>query len=304
MPDPGVRSDSGGTALAAIRHRAARLASGLPPQDAFSTRPGPALRRGAHGRRRAGSGDSFWQFRSYQAGEPAARIDWRRSARADSLYVREREWDSAQDVWIWVDPAPGMDFRSADAPESKRDRALLLALALAHVAVAAGERVGLYGHHERAAGGVYGMDRLLAGLEAAALEDRDDDPPDTAAPLGRGHLILLSDFLGRDLERTRAALSRLVSRPVTGHLVQILDPAEEDFPYRGRVMFNSPAATDTLLVNRADDMADAYRRQLAVWQDELSMTARRAGWSFGRHRTDRSAAPALAGLVAQTGRGA
>lgn len=302
MSQRGVRPDSGGATLAALRQRAVRLADALPAHAAFSTLSGPALRRGAHGRRRAGGGDSFWQFRGYQPGEPAARIDWRRSARADMLYVREREWDSAQDVWIWVDRAPGMDFRSPAASENKRDRALLLALAMAHLAMTAGERIGLYGQHDRAAAGSYGMDRLLAGLESAGPDDADGGLPDAAAPLGRGHLILLGDFLGRDPDRTRAHLDRLLGRGVTGHMLQILDPAEEDFPYRGRVMFNSPAAGDTLLVDRADSMAEAYRRQLAAWRDELSGKARHAGWSFSRHRTDRSAAPALAALVARTGR--
>ena len=154
MSHRGVRPGSGGAVLAAIRQRAVRLAGGLPPQAAFSTLSGPALRRGAHGRRRAGGGDSFWQFRGYQPGEPATRIDWRRSARADTLYVREREWDSAQFVWIWVDRAAGMDFRSPAASESKRNRALLLAMAMAHLAMAAGERIGLYGQHDRAAAGI------------------------------------------------------------------------------------------------------------------------------------------------------
>jgi hypothetical protein len=33
---------------------------------------------GLHGRRRAGPGESFWQFRAFAQGEAAQRIDWRR----------------------------------------------------------------------------------------------------------------------------------------------------------------------------------------------------------------------------------
>ena len=43
---------------------------------------------GLHGRRRAGSGENFWQFRRFVSGEEARRVDWRRSARDEHLYVR------------------------------------------------------------------------------------------------------------------------------------------------------------------------------------------------------------------------
>src|SRR2546426_695698 len=67
---------------------------------------------GLHGRRRAGTGENFWQFRRFVSGEPANRVDWRRSARDDHLYVREREWEAAHTVWIWPDRSPSMVFAS------------------------------------------------------------------------------------------------------------------------------------------------------------------------------------------------
>ena len=71
---------------------------------------------GLHGRRRAGTGENFWQFRRFMSGEPARSIDWRRSARDDHLYVREREWEAAHTVWLWADRSPSMDFASRAAP--------------------------------------------------------------------------------------------------------------------------------------------------------------------------------------------
>src|SRR5438477_10632057 len=100
---------------------------------------------GLHGRRRAGSGENFWQFRRFVSGEPSARVDWRRSARDDHLYVREREWEAAHTVWIWPDRSPSMAFASALVWETKLDRALVVAFALAEVLVEGGERVGIPG---------------------------------------------------------------------------------------------------------------------------------------------------------------
>src|SRR4051794_38544970 len=61
---------------------------------------------GVHGRRRAGVGETFWQFRPFVMGESTGRIDWRRSARDDRVYVREREWEAAHTVWVWIDRSP------------------------------------------------------------------------------------------------------------------------------------------------------------------------------------------------------
>src|SRR5437016_6699638 len=100
---------------------------------------------GLHGRRRAGTGENFWQFRRFMSGEPSSRVDWRRSARDDHLYVREREWEAAHTIWIWPDLSPSMEFASPLGRETKRDRALVLAFALGELLVRGGERVGIPG---------------------------------------------------------------------------------------------------------------------------------------------------------------
>src|SRR5690349_3156301 len=100
---------------------------------------------GLHGRRRAGTGENFWQFRRFVSGEPAARVDWRRSARDDHLYVREQEWEAAHTVWIWPDRSPSMAFASKGARDSKLERGLIVTFALAELLVSGGERVGIPG---------------------------------------------------------------------------------------------------------------------------------------------------------------
>src|SRR5437868_14228355 len=100
---------------------------------------------GLHGRRRAGSGENFWQFRRFMSGEEARRIDWRRSARGDDLFVREREWEAAHTVWIWADRSPSMAYKWNLARDPKLDRALVIGFALADILVDAGERVGMPG---------------------------------------------------------------------------------------------------------------------------------------------------------------
>src|ERR1700692_2643900 len=132
--------------VAAVPHAVGQsqaLAASMPRLILEARRIAATIIHGLHGRRRAGSGENFWQYRRFMSGEPAARVDWRRSARDDNLYVREREWEAAHTVWLWPDRSPSMLFRSPLAQESKLDRTLVVTFALAEILVQAGERVGV-----------------------------------------------------------------------------------------------------------------------------------------------------------------
>jgi uncharacterized protein (DUF58 family) len=121
------------------------LAQRLPRLVLEARRVAATLAHGIHGRRRAGIGETFWQFRPFVTGEAAQRVDWRRSARDDRLYVREREWEASQSVWLWIDRSASMGYASDLAMAPKIERALVLGLALADAFVQGGERVGLLG---------------------------------------------------------------------------------------------------------------------------------------------------------------
>src|SRR5689334_25347369 len=121
------------------------LAASMPRLILEARKIAATVIHGLHGRRRAGSGENFWQFRRYVPGEEARRIDWRRSARDDNLYVREQEWEAAHTIWIWPDRSASMAFASKKSRDSKLERALIVAFALAELLVEGGERVGVPG---------------------------------------------------------------------------------------------------------------------------------------------------------------
>ncbi|SIS64254.1 DUF58 domain-containing protein [Phaeovulum vinaykumarii] len=247
------------------------------------------VQMGAHGRRRAGAGEAFWQYRPAQAGDTARMIDWRRSARADTPFVREREAEVAQSLLLWVDGSASM------ALHGKAARARLLALALALLALRAGEAAGIAGAPLRrghAAGG-----DLALHLEAAAGEGAADDPPEFGAPAGfdlpaNGRALAVSDFLG-DPAPVDAFLARAAASGVRGVLLQVLDPAEEAFPFTGRMIFESPAATRRRETQEAAELAVAYRARLAERRAQLDRAARGAGWVFGTHHLGQPPAAAL-----------
>jgi uncharacterized protein (DUF58 family) len=254
---------------------------------------------GLHGRRRPGPGENFWQFRRFVSGEEARRVDWRRSARDDHLYVREQEWEAAHTIWIWPDRSPSMAFASKLARESKLDRCLVVALALGEILVEAGERVGLPGLM-RPTGSRAIIDRMAEAImhdpqERASL-------PLGFAPAALAEIVLLSD-LWSPIEELRATITQLSANGSHGHLVQIVDPAEETFPYSGRIEFIEPEGFGQITAGRAENWRKDYEARLARHRDEIRAEADRFGWSVITHRTDKPANELLLALHARIGEG-
>lgn len=270
------------------------LAEVMPRLVLESRRVSGTLAHGLHGRRRAGPGESFWQFRPFVTGEAAARIDWRRSARDDRLYVREREWEAAHNIWIWIDRSASMGFASELAQTSKVERALVLGLALADTFVEGGERVGLLGLTRASA-----SRGIVETLAQALVNDRaglTQDLPPLSSPGRFDEVVLVSDFLN-PLDRVREAVQANSVHGNRGHLVLVADPVEETFPFTGQAVLHDPEAGLSLDIGEAGAWGEAYRTRIAAHRDGLSEIARQRGWTLTIHRTDRPASEAALRLL-------
>jgi uncharacterized protein (DUF58 family) len=289
---PGRRN--AGTHYRRLAEEAAAL---LPPLQVDAERVASTVAQGVHGRRRVGQGETFWQFRQFEYGDSPQQIDWRRSARSDSLFIRETEWEAAQSVWIWRDASASMRYHSSDRLPLKSERAALLSIALMALLVRGGERIALLGHPGIPASGRAALNRLAATIareEEAPRNDAADVPP--APPLPRhACAVLIGDFLA-PLAETEKAARALAARSVHGHLVQVLDPAEISMPFLGRNRFLGLQREGDLLVGRAESLRDGYLGRLAAHQDALRGLCRRVGWTFAVHRTDNPPQTALLAL--------
>jgi uncharacterized protein (DUF58 family) len=275
------------------------LAASMPRLILEARRVAATVIHGLHGRRRAGSGENFWQYRRFVSGEAAARVDWRRSARDDHLYVREQEWEAAHTVWIWPDRSPSMAFVSTLATETKLDRALILALALAEVLVEGGERVGIPGLLRPTASRNV-VERIAQAIVHDGSERKSLPPAFAPSPLAE--VVVLSD-LWAPIGEVRQMIGQLSTSGAGGHVVQIVDPAEETFPYGGRVEFVEPEGAGSITAGRAETWRDDYQARVARHRDEIRDETGRVGWSFIVHRTDRGAAELLLKLHGQLGLG-
>jgi uncharacterized protein (DUF58 family) len=282
---------------AALGLEAERLAAPLPPLLVEAERLSSIVGLGVHGRRKAGIGETFWQFRRYVQGDGTNTIDWRQSAKSQHLFVREREWEAVEAVWFWCDGSQGMRFASGKNLPNKYDRANLLALALASLLIRGGERIALLGGGRPPAGGRATLNRMT--LTLADNKNNDPLPPD--APIGKNaQLIWFGDFLSpvTDIER---AVRKFASAGLSGHLVHIVDPAEQDFPYNGRTRFEWAPSRLNQLLGRAESARDEYCRRFRAQADSVSALANRFGWSYLAHRTDTRPETALIALYTTLG---
>ncbi|MEE9544904.1 MAG: DUF58 domain-containing protein [Rhodospirillales bacterium] len=278
-----------------IHHQAEELAAGLPPLLVAAERVAATVSQGVHGRRRVGQGETFWQFRRYQPGDSTQSIDWRQSAKSQPLYVRETEWEAAQSVWLWRDASPSMRYRSAGGHPAKIHRADLLLLALASLLARGGEHVALLGSRHPPAAGRAALTRLAALIGETVKDDPDEAPaslPDYQFLPCHARLVLIGDFLS-PLPEIGSTIGAFTDIGVGGHLVQVLDPAEEILPFSGRVRFVGPEKEGEVLVGRVETTRQDYRAEMAAHQRGLHALARQARWTLTVHRTDRSAETAL-----------
>ncbi|MBN8185323.1 MAG: DUF58 domain-containing protein [Salipiger thiooxidans] len=273
-----------------LRRDAQEEASRFPALLARAEHLAGTVLLGDHGRRRSGVGDDFWQYRPLRAGDSVRSIDWRRSARGDDQYVREREWQIAQSVLLWVDTGASMRFSSGKDLPSKGDRARLVALAAAVLLIRGGERVGFTGWSLPPRGGDVQILRLAEALATDGAEDYSE--PEARGMIPHARAMFVSDFLG-NLDPVEAALTKAADRGVRGVLVQVLDPTEETFPFKGRTIFESVGGSVSHETLKAGDLRTRYLERLAERKARLAHLSRLTGWQYLCHHTSDSAQNAL-----------
>ena len=275
---------------ASLRLKARTLASNYPALLAEAERVAAIMASGLHGRRKAGQGETFWQYRPYDSSDAASRIDWRRSARGDSLFVRDNEWEAAHTIYFWQDKHAGMDWASHKNLPLKSERAAVLSLAISHLLMQGGERCAILGSEHRSRTGRKGLDRLFEDFittPGTHADFKSDMRP-------HSKVVIASDFLG-PIENWTEELAKVAERPTQGIMLHIVDPAEEAFPYKGRLQLKMPGldSVKSLLVGRAETARQAYQTRFEQHKSDIDALARRLGWQVIRHQTDHPATIAL-----------
>ena len=278
-----------------VRHDAENAAALFPALLAEAERIAQTIASGLHGRRQAGTGETFWQHRPYAFGDPVNSIDWRQSARMnDRLFVRQNEWEAPASIYIWRDPSRSLDYSSQTRTQTKSHRSNILALALTILLSKAGERISILGKNQRPFQGRTAPMKMLEALDIGTFKDGLSLPP-PANPTPGSRVVLISDFYNNEtaIEKSVRALS---ATGAVGVLLQICDPAEEEFPFSGRVEFEDFKGPDRLIFGNAGTVAENYKAKFSAHRDALKHIASQSGWTFIAHRTDHTAQTALLAL--------
>jgi uncharacterized protein (DUF58 family) len=261
-------------------HAAAKLTTALPSLLLAAERVAAQVQMGVHGRRRVGQGESFWQFRRYQPGDDAGRIDWHSSARTQHVFIREHEWEAAQTLLLWVDHTASMAWHSDKKLPTKLYRAVVLALAIARLALEAGEQVALLQAPQRRFRGKASLaDIAYALLHTASV------PYPPALPLPRfASVLVVSDFLN-PLPPWHKIFALWAEQGCLGHVLQVLDPAELDPPWQGRVLLTGTEGEAAVLAPHFEDWRAPYQAKLAAQRHELTRLTKALGWTVLLHNT-------------------
>jgi uncharacterized protein (DUF58 family) len=271
--------------------RADVLSQKLPPLLVKAERVAATVMLGVHGRKRAGPGENFWAYRHYSFGDSTQRIDWHKSSKSDQIYIRENEWEAANTLWLWSNIGPRMDFKSRLASETKKERAQILQLALASLAIRAHERIGAIGSDRRAGTGQMALRQMAEHCE----EPNDNPLPKPRSMQRQSAAVLISDFLDEP-EAIKRAIAPLAESGVRGHLLQITDPAEETLPYDGRMEFLGLDTAQKFLANKTQNLREKYIEAFAAQREAVRQIAARLGWSFTVNRTDEQPSKCLQAL--------
>lgn len=294
-----TRSHAANPGAIGLREQAEALSEAMPPLVTEAEHVASTIAQGVHGRRRTGMGETFWQYRRYREGDAASSVDWRHSARSSHLFVRETEREAAESIWIWRDGSASMDYASDFAPCSKKDRATVLALALSSLLVQGGESVAALGHGFAPAPGRAALRRMAHALIDAPEDGNDEARSGSLPPAERipryAQVVLISDFLS-PADEIIARMKAYAADGIRGHMIQVLDPAEEDLPFSGRTEFEGVEEELRLMVGRAQNLREAYHQRLEIHRNRIIEMARRVNFTFATHRTDRGPQTALLAL--------
>lgn len=265
-----------------IHHKAEEAAAGLPALKAAAEKAAKSVLTGEHRQRKAGTGERFWQYREYTPGDRIQDIDWRASARGDRLYIRQKEWQTTQTALFWVQNNDAMSFASANNLPSKGEAAATLALALSILMTRNGEQVGLLSGAMRPGRTDNAVQRMGEFLLM---------PDDQALPDSRGrkiksgsNLVLIGDFLA-PLEKTEQQLAPLLALTENTMIIQVMDPAEIDLPFTGRVIFEENEQ-DAHHIANVESIREDYKKRIEAHLSSVREMCRRHRCHWLLHVTD------------------
>lgn len=250
---------------------------------------------GLHNRKRSGLGERFWQYRAYETGEDASKIDWRRSARGDQLYVKEKELESSRDYNIWIDCASSMKFASTLGQEDKLTHAINIGLAIADLILRSGDRVGLLGA-SLPSSSHSALKQIANQLEENILSNFTSVIPLLTKPSRRSKIIIISDFLNNST-KLKNTLKYYADFEISGLIFMINDPCEVEFPFSGETQFFDTKSNQEYYAGEAQHLSEKYQKVFEKHKLQIQESAIENRFQYYHHVTNQSVGEVSNGII-------
>ena len=274
-----------------MRLKAEELSNQIPSLYIKADRIANTIWEGIHNRNKDGVGDNFWQFRKYEYGDPAHLIDWKKTAKSNETFIQEKELQTLQNFVIWRDTSKSMNFRSTETIDTKLYRANLFTLALTIILSKSGENIILNGLKSKILKGSNAVNFVSNQINEKII-DSYKSSPNTNEIKNNSHVILIGDFLN-NINETIKTIKELSNRGINGIIIQILDPAERFFPYKGRINFNGLEGEQNILIGKAESVRNDYKKAIKMHIEKLEKLTTSYSWKYFLDTSDQEASISL-----------
>lgn len=259
-----------------LREQSEQAISSLPNIMIHAEKLAASVVQGEHVRRKAGTGEKFWQYREYVQGDRPQDIDWRQSAKTDQVFIKQKEWQITRKTFLWCNTSASMDFKSDDAEYSKIDYARIITISLALLLQKNKEQIGVLGQTQTGR-----SDKIIEAIGLSLFEDQNNtlQNKDINALENDAYLMAVGDFLD-PLEDMKQVFDTIAQKTENALIVHVLDPAETEMPYEGRIEFSDSMNNNKNLINHVATIRNEYKKRIELHCTKLEKLCRSKGWTY------------------------
>ncbi|MBS3090339.1 DUF58 domain-containing protein [Candidatus Pacearchaeota archaeon] len=242
-----------------------------------------------------GRGLEFDRYVPYNPSDDAVRIDWKASARANELLMKEYVEERDLQIFFLIDVSNSMVFGST--PKLKNEYTLEISAALANFMLKEGDRVGFALFNERVikekmpVAGTRQLHFLVKTLLDPDIYGGNFDLDNALKSLtGRlsgsiALLIIFSDFIG---SRNWARSLKILSQKFEIIGVMVSDPRDRNMPQLSQqIVLEDPYSGKTLLVDPSL-VKEAYEKYARAQQQQIKEIFMQAKADFVMIPTEKS----------------
>jgi uncharacterized protein (DUF58 family) len=260
---------------------------------------------GTHRSPYRGFSSEFAEHREYSPGDDVRYVDWKVYGKSDRMYVKQFDEETNFACTVLVDTSESMGYRSQRAPVTKLEYATWLAAACAYLVIRQRDAIGLMTFREhidqylRPSSTATQFREVCRRLEAAEPNGKSQLGAvlhDTAVRIPRRGVIILISDLFDDCDSLARGWKHLRYGRHDVILMQVLDPAELEFPFDEPLLFKGLEGWgDRLADPRA--LRKAYLHEVEQHQGRIRGLSRDLKSDLACFRTDQPPGPVLSTLL-------